>query len=86
MQNLMMISGFQKSHKKPALRKFWLSPHIARASPGHRLWVCGQGAVIKYGTEEGGRDLTVPAKLLDEKCWASKVFQVISLGHEGICF
>ena len=44
-----------------------------------------KGAVIKYGTEGGGRDLTWSAKLLDGNCWASKTFQVISMGHEGIC-
>ena len=44
-----------------------------------------KGAVIKYGTEGGGRDLTGSAKLLDEKCWASEIFQVISMGHESIC-
>ena len=44
------------------------------------------GAVIKYGTEGGGRDLTGSAKLLDEKCWASKIFQVVSMGHEGIFY
>ena len=43
-----------------------------------------KGAVIKYGTEGGGRDLTGSAKLLDEKCWASKIFQVVSMGLEGI--
>ena len=48
----------------------------------YSLW----GAVIKYGTEGGGRDLTGSAKLLDGKCWAGKIiFQVISMGHEGIC-
>ena len=44
-----------------------------------------KGAVMKYGTEGGGRDLIGSAKLLDEKCWASKIFQVISMSHEGIC-
>ena len=44
-----------------------------------------KGAVIKYGTEGGARDLTGSAKLLDEKCWAIKIFQMISMGHEGIC-
>ena len=44
-----------------------------------------KGAVIKYGTEGGGRNLTGSTKLLDGKCWASKIFQVISMGHEGIC-
>ena len=44
-----------------------------------------KGAVIKYGTEGGGRDLTGSAKVLNEKCWASKIFQVIGMGHEGIC-
>ena len=47
---------------------------------------CGcKGAVIKYGIEGGRRDLTGSAKLFDGKCWASKIFQVISMGHEGIC-
>ena len=40
---------------------------------------------MKYGTEGGGRDLTGSAKLCDEKCWASKIFQVISMAYEGIC-
>ena len=44
-----------------------------------------KGAVIKYGTEGRGRDLTGSAKLLDGKCCASKIFQVISMDHEGIC-
>ena len=44
-----------------------------------------KGVVIKYGTEGGGRDLAGSAKLMDEKCWATKIFQVISMGHEGIC-
>ena len=47
--------------------------------------ISAKGAVIKYGIEGGGRDLTGSAKLLDEKCWASKIFQVISMGHESIC-
>ena len=25
------------------------------------------------------------AKLLDGKCWASKIFQMMPMGHEGIC-
>ena len=45
----------------------------------------GKGAAIKYGAEGGGRDVTGSAKLLDEKCWASNIFQVISMGHKGIC-
>ena len=48
------------------------------------------GAVIKYGTEGGGRDLTGSPKLLDGKCWANKLLQVINMGHEAvllrICF
>ena len=48
------------------------------------------GAVIKYGTEGGGRDLTGSPNLLDGKCWANKLLQVINMGHEAvllrICF
>ena len=49
-----------------------------------------KGAVIKYGTEGGGRDLIGSPKLLDGKCWANKLLQVINKGHEAvllrICF
>ena len=45
-----------------------------------------KGAVIKYGTEGGGRDLTGSPKILDGKCWANKLLQVINMGHEAICF
>ena len=45
-----------------------------------------KGAVIKYGTEGGGRDLTGSPKILDRKCWANKLLQVINMGHEAICF
>ena len=49
-----------------------------------------KGAVIKYGTEGGGRDLTGSPKLLDGKYWANKLLQVINMGHEAvllrICF
>ena len=31
-----------------------------------------KGAVLKYGTEVGGRDLTGSSKLLDGKRWANK--------------
>ena len=38
----------------------------------------------------GGRDLTGSPKLLDGKCWANKLLQVINMGHEAellrICF
>ena len=44
----------------------------------------GKGAVIKYGTEGGGRDLTGSAKLLGGKRWANKLFQMINAGHEAI--
>ena len=44
-----------------------------------------KGPVIKYGSEGGGKDLAGSAKLLGGKCCASKIFQVISMGHEGIC-
>ena len=43
------------------------------------------GSCHKICNRGGGRNLTGSAKLLDEKCWASKIFQVISTGHEGIC-
>ena len=43
-----------------------------------------KGAVIKYGTEGGGRDLTGSSKLLDGKCWANKLLQVTNMGHEAI--
>ena len=45
-----------------------------------------EGAVIKYGTEGGGRDLTGSQKLLVGKCCANKLLQVINMGHEAICF
>ena len=43
-----------------------------------------KGAVIKYGTEGGGRDLTGSPKLLHGKCWANKLLQVTNMGHEAI--
>ena len=43
-----------------------------------------KGAVIKYGTEGGGRDLTGSPKLLHGKCWANKLLQVTNIGHEAI--
>ena len=45
-----------------------------------------KGAVIKYGAEKGGRDLTGSSKSLDGKCWANKLLQLIIMGHEAICF
>ena len=45
-----------------------------------------KGAVIKYGTEAGGRDLTGSPKLLGGKRWANKLLQVINMGHEAIYF
>ena len=45
-----------------------------------------KGAVRKYGTEGGGRDLTWSPKLLDGKGLANKLFQVINMGHEAICY
>ena len=47
------------------------------------LWQC-KGAVIKYGTEGGGRDLTGSSKLLDGKRWANKLLQVANMGHEAL--
>ena len=56
----------------------------------NRLKIALKGAVIKYGTEGGGRDLTGSPKLLDGKCWANRFLQVINMGHETvllrICF
>ena len=34
----------------------------------------------------GGRDLTGFPELLDGKCWANKLLQMINMGHETICF
>ena len=34
--------------------------------------------------QRGGRDLTGSPKLLDGKCWASKLLQVMNMGHETI--
>ena len=45
-----------------------------------------KGAVIKYGTEGGGRDLTGSPKSSDGTCWANKLLQMIKMGHEAICF
>ena len=45
-----------------------------------------KGAVLKYRTARGGRDLTGPPKLLNGKRWANKLLQVINMGHEEICF
>ena len=45
-----------------------------------------KGAVIKYGTEGGGRDLTGSPKQLDGNRWAIKLRQVIKMGHKAICF
>ena len=45
-----------------------------------------KGAVTKYGTEGGGRDLTGSPKLLDGKRWAKKLLEVINIGYEAICF
>ena len=53
-----------------------------------KLHVCHDAckrAVIKYGTEGGGRDLTGSPKLLDGKPWAYKLLQVINMGLEAIC-
>ena len=44
-----------------------------------------KGAVIKYGTEGDGRDLTGSPELSDGKCWANKLLQRINMGHEAIC-
>ena len=43
-----------------------------------------KGAVIKYGTEGGGRDLTGSPELSDGKCWANKLLQMINMGYEAI--
>ena len=43
-----------------------------------------KGAVIKYGTEGGGRDLTGSPKLLHGNCWANKLLQMTNMGHEDI--
>ena len=43
-----------------------------------------KGAVIKYGTEGGGRDLTGIPKLLHGKRWANKLLQVTSMDHAAI--
>ena len=54
----------------------------SRAKQGN---VCrSKGAVIKYATEGGGRDLTGSPKLLHGKCWANKLLQVTNMGHEAI--
>ena len=48
--------------------------------------VSHKGAVIKNGTEGGGRDLTGSPKLSGGKYWANKLLQMINKGHEAICF
>ena len=45
----------------------------------------GGGDVTKYGTEGGGRYWTGSPKLLVGSYWANELFQVINVGHEGIC-
>ena len=45
-----------------------------------------KGALIKYGTDGGGRHLTGSPKLLGGKDWANELLQVINIGHEAICF
>ena len=62
----------RRVHWTEIFKKYKPLPHVS--------W--NEGTVIKYGTEGGGRDLTGPAKLLDGEC--SKIFQVISMGREGI--
>ena len=39
------------------------------------------GAVIKYGTDRGGRDSKGSPNLLKGKCWVSKVFHTAKMGH-----
>ena len=41
----------------------------------HKVWDRG-----------GGRDLTGSPKLSGGKYWASKLLQMINMGHEAICF
>ena len=44
-----------------------------------------KGAVIEYGTEGGGRDLTRSPELSDGKCWVNELLQKINMSHEAIC-
>ena len=44
------------------------------------------GSGDKVWSRGGGRDLTGSPKILDEKHWAIKLLQVISMGHESFCF
>ena len=52
----------------------------------NKFFSINKGAVIKYGTEGGGRDLTGSPKLSDGNYWANKLLQMINMGHETICF